>query len=136
LQCLRIPPSDRTDHIGGLEAFFTSPEVLPKMRQMIDRVRVDPLLHRIGPLLIRDCHVLNLPTDGSSESFGHLSYRRRFAHQWVGALKWRTRISKQGCSYTVYILRPDEWNNGSALAPWQENGAFFGDALAYSAQLN
>jgi hypothetical protein len=127
-QRLRISSGDHTDRIGSLDAFFTSPEVLPKMCQMIERVKIDPLLHRIGPLLVRDCHVSSRPSDGSLESFGHLSHCWSFADQSVRALKRRTRIGKQGCGYTGYVLRADEWNDGRILAPRQEDGAFFGDA--------
>jgi len=73
-QCQRIPSRNCTDVIGSLEAFFTFAEVLPKMRKMIERVRIDPLFHRIGSLLVRNGHVSNWPSDCSPQSFGHLSH--------------------------------------------------------------
>src|SRR5215469_2790911 len=97
---------------------------------MIERVRVDPLLHCICPLIVGDCHVSNRPSDRSPKSFGHLSHRRRFAHQSVRTLKRRTRIGQDGCGYMGYVFRADEWNDRRILAPWQEHSAFFSDASA------
>ena len=56
---------DRTYSVGSLVAFPTFPEVLPKMCQMIERVRIEPLLHGISPLLVRDRDVSNRPSDRS-----------------------------------------------------------------------
>ena len=95
---------------------------------MIERVRVDPLLHRIGPLLIRDGHVSDLPSDGCAESFDHLSHRRRLADQRIHTLLRRTRTSKQGCGYTGYVCRADEGNDGRIRTPRQEDGALFSNA--------
>src|SRR5262245_5164552 len=100
------------------------------MCQMIESVRVDTLLHRIGPLLVRDCHISNRPSDGSRESLGHLSHCGRFANKRVRTLKRRTRISKQGCGYTGYVFCADEGNDSFILAPRQEGGALLGDAAA------
>ena len=41
LECLRIPAGHCADRIRCTEALFTFPEVLPKMAQMIERVRAD-----------------------------------------------------------------------------------------------
>ena len=77
-QCLRILSGNQTDGIGGLELLFASPEVLPEMCQMIDRVRVDPLLHCIGPLLVRDCDISKRPTNCPGQTLDHLPYCRSF----------------------------------------------------------
>src|SRR5271169_6220107 len=76
LQRLRIPASDHTNGIRSLEAFPTFPEVLPKMGQMIERVRIDPLLHCFNPLLVRDGHIANRPPHRPTESFDN------FPHCW------------------------------------------------------
>jgi hypothetical protein len=41
---------------------------------MIERVRIDPLLHSIHPQLVGDRDVSNWPSDGSPESIDDLSY--------------------------------------------------------------
>src|SRR5438132_6686964 len=127
LQRLWIPTSDHTNRIGGLVAFLTLPEVLPKVRQMVESVRIKPLFHCIGPLLVRDGHVSNRPSDGSPESFGHLFYCWSLADESVRVLRRQPGISQQGCGYARYVFRADEWNDGSLLAPRQEGGALLGD---------
>lgn len=127
-QRLRISSGNYMDSSGSLEVSFTSPEVLPKMCQMIERVRIDPLLHCIGPLLVRDCHVSNWPSDYSRKSLDHLSHCWSCADQGVHALRRRTGISQQGYGYTGYVFRADEWNDGSILTPGEEGGALLGDA--------
>src|SRR5579862_5274609 len=97
---------------------------------MIERMRTEPLLHRIGPLLVRDSHIPNWPSDRSPQSFDHLSYRGSFADQSVRALKRRARIGQQSSGYTGYIFRADQWNHGRILAPRQEDSTLLGDALA------
>lgn len=70
-----------TDGIGSLEVFFTFPEVLPEMCQMIERVRVDPLLHCVCPLLVRDGDISNRPPNSPRQTFDHLSHCWSFADQ-------------------------------------------------------
>lgn len=116
-QCLRIASGHDADGIGSREVFFPSSEVLPEMHKMIERVRVDPLLDRIGPLLVRDGHVANWPSDGSSKGFDHVFHCWSFADQWVYILRRHTRVSQQSRRYTGYVLRADERNNRRSLAP-------------------
>ena len=85
-QCLRLSPGDYTDRIGSVKVLFTSPEVLPKMCQVIERVRIEPLFHCIGPLLVRDGDISNRAPDGSSQSFGDLFHCWSFADQGVHVL--------------------------------------------------
>src|SRR5580693_3861285 len=97
LQRLWIPASEYASRIGSLIAFFTLPECLPKMGEMIERVRMEAPLHRIGPLLVRGSHISNGPSDRSPQSFGHLSHGGSFTDQSVGALRRHARIGQQGC---------------------------------------
>ena len=68
-QRLWISPSKHTTGIGNLDTVLTFPEVLPKMGQMIERVRIDSLLYCIGPLFVSNRHILNLPSDSLPQSF-------------------------------------------------------------------
>src|SRR5882762_1051622 len=82
-QRLRIPASDHTNGIGSLEVLLAFPEVLPKMCQMIERMRIDPLLHCLSPLLVRDGHIANRPPYRAAESFDNFPHCWSFAHQRV-----------------------------------------------------
>src|SRR5215472_2269175 len=97
---------------------------------MIERVRIDPPLYRVGPLLVRDCHVSNRPSGCSCESFRHLSHRRSLADQGVHTLRRSTRILQQSGGNVGYIFGTYEWDDGRILAPRQEDSALLGDAPA------
>src|SRR6266567_2034243 len=80
LQRLRIPAGYHTNRFGSLEVFPTFPEVLPKMGQMIDRVRIDSLLHCLSPLLVGNRNISNWPPDCPAESFDNFPHCWGFAH--------------------------------------------------------
>ena len=97
---------------------------------MIERMGIDPLLHCIAPLLVRDRDVSNWPPDRAPEGFNHPSYCWGFADERVNALGRGTKISQQSCTYTGNIFRADEGDNGRILSPRHEDGALLGDAPA------
>src|SRR5215469_15197872 len=97
---------------------------------MIERVRIDPLLHRIRPLLVGDGDVSNWPSDSSPESIDHLSYSQGFSKQSVCALRGGARICQQCCGHTGYVFGADKRNDSLILAPWQEGCALLGNAAA------
>ena len=100
------------------------------MGQMIERMRIEPLPYRIGPLLVRDGYVSNWPSDSSGQNFRHLFHGWSFADQGVPALRRQTRRSQQGSGDPGYVFGADQWNDGRILAPGQEESALLSDAPA------
>src|ERR1700757_2335223 len=83
LQPLRFPASHLTNSIGSVALFPAIPEVLPKMAQMIEGVRIDSLLHSLSPLLIRDWDITNWPTQHTSKGFDNFPHCQSLGYQRV-----------------------------------------------------
>ena len=106
LQRLWIPAGYHSNRITSLVAFLTFPEVLPKVGQMIERMRLDSLLHCFCPLLVRDGYISNRPPHHPPESFDDLPHCWRFAHQRVYILGRHAGVSqKSGRILTVRSAR-------------------------------
>src|ERR1700733_8353930 len=119
-QRLWISPSKHTTGIGNLDTVLTFPEVLPKMGQMIERVRIDSLLYCISPLFVSDWHISNLPPDCPPQSFNDFPHCRSLAHQGVYILGGQAGASEKNCGYSGYVFCTSEWNDGLAITPRQE----------------
>ena len=48
LQRLRVLARNHTNRVRSLVVFLASPEELPEMGQVVERVRINPLLHSLG----------------------------------------------------------------------------------------
>src|ERR1700757_3350661 len=112
LQGLRIPASNHTNSIGRLVVILVLAEVLPKLGQMIERVRVDSLLRGLSPLLVGYRYITNRPPDRLAQSFDEFLYRWSFADEGVYGLGWKAGVSEESCSYAGHIYRTGEWNDG------------------------
>jgi len=127
-QRLWIPAGYDTNRIRRPEAFRSFPEILPKMRQMIERVRIDSLLHCPNPLLVRNRYVADLPPYRFTKGFDNFPHRRRFTHEGVHALGRQTGIRQEGCRNAGNIFRTGEGNDRRLVAPRQEGGILLGYA--------
>ena len=65
---------------------------------------VDPLLNRIGPLLIGNRHILQGPSHHLAEAVDDLMDRERFAYQRKHFLQRQTGICQDGCGNAGNIL--------------------------------
>src|ERR1700678_1108718 len=81
-----IPAGDRKNCAGRLVARLTLPEVLPKMGQMIERMRIDSRLYYLSPLFVCDGYITNGSAHHSTESFDDFPHRWRFVHQRIDVL--------------------------------------------------
>src|SRR5271169_4558389 len=97
---------------------------------MIERVRIDPLLHCFNPLLVRDGHIANRPPHRPTESFDNFPHCWSFAHQGVYILRRHARVSQKSCGYAGYVFGTGKRNDGLVIAPWQEGGILLGHAPA------
>ena len=80
-QCLRISPGYFLNDICRLRLMFPSSEVSPEVGKVVDSVSVDPLLDRVGPLLIGNRYIPQRPSHHLAEAVDDLMYRERFAYQ-------------------------------------------------------
>src|SRR6266705_2251384 len=100
------------------------------MCHMIDRVRIDSLLHCLSPLLVGDRNISNWPPDCPSESFDNFPHCWSFAHHRVSILRRHSGVSQKGGGYAGYIFRTGERNDVLVIAPRQECGILLGYAPA------
>src|SRR5271155_2641560 len=89
LQGLWLPAGDCLNCAGNLVVLLTLPVVLPKMGQMIERMRIEPCFHCLSPLLVCDGYIANGPADHPTESFDNFPHGWRFVHEWVDILGWQ-----------------------------------------------
>src|SRR6185312_10666411 len=97
---------------------------------MIERVRIEPLLHSLSPLLVRDRYIADRPPYGVTKGFDNFPHRRRFTHDGVYILGRQTGIGQKGCRYPRNIFRTGEWNNRRLIAPRQEGRILLGHGPA------
>ncbi len=130
-QRLRIPARDLANRIGSLAWLLAVPEVLPEMAQMIERVRIDSLLHGVGPLFICDGHIADRPSQRSPQSLNNFPHRWSFAHQRVDILSGRLGARQESCGHASYVFGAGERNDGVAIAPRQERAILLGHTAAH-----
>lgn len=129
-QGLWIPPGNHTNCIGSLALFLTIPEILPKMAQVIEGVRIEMLLHGVGPLLVRDGHISDRPPERLGESFDNLAHGWSFAHEQVYVSGRQAGTGQKSCGHAGYIFGAGQGSDGVTRAPRQECGILRGHAAA------
>src|SRR6185437_3745445 len=97
---------------------------------MIERVRIDSLLHCLSPLLVRNRYIADRPPYSFAKGFDNFPDRRSFTHDGVYILGRHAGISQEGCRYARNIFRAGEWNDRRFVAPRQEGGILLGHAPA------
>ncbi len=125
LQSLRTASRNGTNCIGNAASPFTAPsfsgsKVSPKMRQMIERVRINVASHGLGPLLIRDGDIPYRTLKRgrsvcrlSSFTVGVAAIR---SYRACGRRLW---ISQQRSRDTRHVLCAYQRDCGAPVAPWQ-----------------
>jgi hypothetical protein len=78
-QRLWLLSGNYADDIRRLKFFFALPEILPEMGQVVEGVRIDPVFHCIGPLLVGYLHIPDRPSQHAPERRDNLTYCRRFS---------------------------------------------------------
>lgn len=97
---------------------------------MMERVRVDALLHGFSPLLVGNRHIANRPPDRPAQSFNDLPHGWSFVHERVYGLGGQARAGQKSGGYAGHVFGTGERDNGIAIAPRQERGVLLGHAPA------
>ena len=110
--------ADRIRNVVSLRAFGDSrSKVLPKVREVIEGVWIELILHRFGPLLIRDLDISDWSLKHSAESLDDLVHCGNFTGQFIHLSERRSGIGKKSGSHARYILCPHQWKHRPPIAP-------------------
>ena len=121
LQRQRVPAghdADRISDVVSLRTFGDSrSKVLPKVREVIEGVWTEAILHRFGPLLIRDLDISDRSLKHSAESLDDLVHGGNFTDQFIHLSERRAGIGKKSGAHARYIFSPDQRKHRPPIAP-------------------
>src|SRR5262249_50110812 len=124
--------ADRISDVVSLRAFGDSrSKVLPKVREVIEGVWIEPILHGFGPLLICDLDISDWSLKHSAQSLDDLVHCGNFTDQFIHLSKRHAGIGKKSGGHARYILSPYQRKHPPPTAQPKEDGIFYRDALQY-----